>query len=185
MSFRPLTAPIDYIVLAGRRSPGLATIEGASTPREFDERRAFGMGFSLLRFRGVKLARFKVLLRLITVDHWDDWHVWKEVVARPEIAADPRRPTRPRAPPMEIEHPILADMGIGSVVVENVAQPIQTADGEWTIEIAMIEYREPVRQLEQPSGTVDKPEIDPVEAEIARNDAIIAALSNPRGRSSR
>lgn len=180
MTFRPLTSPVDWIVLAGRRSPGLATIEGASTPRNFDERRGFGTGFATLRFRGVGLARFKVLLRLVSEQDWDDWHAWKGLVERPSVESDPRRPRRPQAPPMDIEHPILADLGISSAVVEDVVQPIQTGDGEWTVEIKFIEYRQPVRQLEETQGA-RAGQSDNVENQIERNSRLIAELSNPQG----
>lgn len=183
MTFRPLTDPVDYIVLAGLRSPGIATIEGAETPRNFDERRGFGVSFASLRFRGVSLARFKVLLRLYTEKHWDDWHEWKSIVARPSSESNPRRGPIQRltAPPMEIEHPILSDLGITSVVVENVVQPTQTDDGEWTIEIRCIEYRAPVIALETTEGAADRTENDNVERQIAANSRLIEQLSNPRG----
>lgn len=192
MTFNPLTTPVDHIVLAGRRSPGLATIEGAGTPRDFEERRGFGISFGRLRFRGVKLARFKVLLVLVTEQHWADWHEWKGLVARPEIESDPRRQstTFPRltAPPMDIEHPILADMGITSCVVEDALQPVQTGDGEWTIEIRCIEYRAPIVALEATQGSraveltkamgVDA---DNIQNQIGAYDREIAELENPRG----
>jgi hypothetical protein len=189
MSFLPLTQPIDYIVLAGRRSPGLATIEGVDTPRNFQERRGFGISFATLRFRGVSLAKFKVLLRLYSEQDWSDWHEWKSVVARPTIEANPRRTAtvmpRLTAPPMTIEHPILADLEITDVVVENVLQPVQTGDGEWTIEIRFIEYHAPIVALEQTQGALSRAGSDNAENAIAANSREIALLeaelSNPRG----
>ncbi|AKF06082.1 hypothetical protein [Sandaracinus amylolyticus] len=185
MTFRPLTEPIDYIVLAGRRSPGIATIEGADTPRDFDERRGFGVSFARLRFRGVKLARFKVLIELVTEQDWDDWHTWKDLVARPEIESDPRRQSssifpRLTAPPLDIEHPILADLGITAVVIENALQPVQTDPGKWAIEIRCIEYRAPIVALEQTQGARDR-QGDNIESQIELNSRTIAELSNPAG----
>lgn len=72
MTFRPLTEPRDFIILGGRRSPGLAEIQGAATPRNFDQRRGHGVSGATLRFRGTALADFKVLIRLLTDQHWTD-----------------------------------------------------------------------------------------------------------------
>lgn len=191
MTFRPLTEPIDYIVLAGRRSPGIATIEGAATPRDFQERRGFGISFAMLRFRGVRLARFKVLLRLVTDEDWDGWHEWKDLVARPELESNPRRATPPgafprlTAPPMDIEHPILADLGVTSAVVEDQLQPVQSADGEWVIEIRFIEYRAPVIALERTEGAQARSG-DNIENAIEANERAIALedMASPAGRAS-
>ena len=192
MAFQPLTSPVDYIVLANRRSPGLATIEGLETPRNFVERRGFGTSFASLRFRGVSLSRFKVMLRLYTDQDWADWDAWKSLVRRPVQATGERGVGRRLAPALTIEHPILADFEITDVVVENVIQPVQTADGEWTIEIRFIEYHEPVVALEQPRSNQNGPRqpYDPAEATIAAQSAEIARLeaeyelSSPRGRAS-
>jgi hypothetical protein len=48
----------------------------------------------------------------------------------------------------DIWHPILEDLGIVKVVVEDVSQPRQVADGEWNIEIKFIEFRRPRPTLE-------------------------------------
>lgn len=168
MTFRPLTEPRDFIILGGRRSPGLAEIQGAATPRNFDQRRGHGVSGATLRFRGTALADFKVLIRLLTDQHWTDWHAWKDVVARPGgESADARRL---RAPALDIEHPMLEDLGIRSVVVKDVLQPVQTADGEWTIEIRFLEYRPPVRTLERTEGSRARPPQpeDPVQRTIGR-----------------
>lgn len=186
MTFNPLTAPVDYIVLAGRRSPGLATIEGADTPRNFVERRGFGISFGTLRFRGVGLAHFKVLLRLVSEEDFEAWHDWKSLVARPTSESNPRRKgvsaimPRLHAPPMDIEHPILADLDITSAVVENVLQPVQTGDGEWTIEIHFGEYRARVIALEETQGSVAR-QSDNIENAIDANSRTIAELEGAGG----
>lgn len=186
MSFEPLTSPVDHIVLAGRRSPGLAEVVDADTPRNFQERRGFGISFATLRFRGVSLAHFKVLLRLYTEQDWDDWHAWKDLVRRPTLESNPRRQAVPglgprlTSPPMTIEHPILADLEITDVVVENLVQPVQTRDGEWTIEIRFIEYRAPIVVLEQTQGAVAR-DADNQETVIAAQSRTIAELEAAGG----
>ena len=39
MTFQPLTTPVDYVLLAGERSPGLAEVTGADSVRELQERK--------------------------------------------------------------------------------------------------------------------------------------------------
>lgn len=80
---------------------------------------------------------------------------------------------RPRA--LDIWHPILEDWGVRSVVVENVLQPKQTGDGEWTIEVRLIEYRVPVFALARPEGSQAAPQ-DRFEALIQQADAENQAL---------
>jgi hypothetical protein len=149
VTFNPISAPIDYVVLAGRRSPGLAELQGFGTPRRWDERRGYGNSGGTLIYRGVALARGKLLLRLISDQDFEDWAAWSELVQR--------APLGERARALDISHPILEDLGIRSVVVEDVKQPTQTADGEWTIEIPLIEYRPPQRALSRPDGSEDRP----------------------------
>jgi hypothetical protein len=149
MSFDPLRSPIDYVVLAGRRSPGLAELQGFSSPRRWDERRGYALSGGTLVFRGIGLSRGKLLLRLLSEQDFEDWRAWSEIVQRPPLGE--------RARSLEIQHPILEDLGIRAVVVEDVKQPAQTADGEWTVEIALIEWRRPQLALSRPDSSEDRP----------------------------
>jgi hypothetical protein len=146
--WNPITEPVDYVLLADQRSPGLAELQKASSPRRWDERRGYGLSGARVVYRGIALSHFTLLLRLYTVEDWDAWHEWKALVQR---APDQ---TRPRA--LDFSHPITDELGIRSVVVENVLQPVQTADGEWTIEIGLIEYRTPTPALLRPDGSVTR-----------------------------
>jgi len=152
MTFNPLSEPVDYILLANRRSPGLATIAGADTPRRWDERRGIALSGSRVVYRGLELSKPIVRLVLLTEDDWAAWHEWKPLVERP--------PRGERARAKDIWHPILEDQGVTAVNVQDVLQPMQTADGEWTIEIRFIEHREPVRinELIAGSETVEEPD---------------------------
>ena len=42
MAFDPIASPVDYIVLAEQRSPGVATVRGAASMREWIERGGYG-----------------------------------------------------------------------------------------------------------------------------------------------
>jgi hypothetical protein len=140
----PLTNPIDYILLAGERSPGIADVEGAATPRKWDSAQGYGMSGAVARYTGDELSEFSVKLRLYSDDDWLRWDFWKPLVAKAPIG------TRPKA--LDIWHPFLEELGIKSVVVKNWKQPIQSADGEWTIEIVFLQYRKPRAQSSKPDG---------------------------------
>lgn len=171
MSWNPLSAPVDYVLLGGQRSPGLATIDGASSPRQWDERRGRGTTGATVVFQGIKLAKFTLSIRLITVEDWDAWDSWRQVVQRPPSGQ------RPRA--LDIDHPITEMLGIRSVVVEDVGQPKQTGDGEWTIEIKLIEFRPPTPAIARPEASVDQPNAptDPVDQVIERLTAQLQELA--------
>ncbi len=149
MTFQPLTSPVDKVILAGRESPGIAEIQGFSSPRRWDERRGYGLSGATVVFRGLALGRGKLILRLITEQDWEDWQAWAPLVQRP--------PSGERARALDISHPILEDLGIRSVVVEDVKQPTPSGEtGEYVIEIALIEYRRPEVALARPDGSDDR-----------------------------
>jgi len=164
VTFQPLTEAIDYVLLAGRRSPGIAEIVDASSPRRWDERRGYALSGATLIFRGVGLARWKLVLRLYTDQDWEDWHSWRELVQRPPLGE--------RARHLEIVHPILEDLGVSACAVAELKQPTQGEAGEWIIEIAMIEYRVPTIALSEPEGAQDRP-TDPVDRTIEALSGIV------------
>lgn len=170
MPFDPTTSPVDYVILAGQRSPGIANLDGASSPRQWDERRAYGQSGASLVYRGLKPAKFTLALLLISAEDWAAWDAWRPVVQRPPTG------TRPRA--LDIEHPITEMLGIRSVVVEDVLQPRQTGNGEWTIEIKLLEFRPPTTTVTRPQASADRaPVTDPVDAVIERLAAQVQELA--------
>lgn len=167
MAFDPITHPQDYIVLAGLRSPGIAEIVGASSPREWDERKGYGLSGSFSVFKGRRLARFAVRLRFYTEQDWLLWASWKQLVDKvpTKRGGSSDGSTNFDTGVLQIDHPILADLGIRAAAVEEVRQPEQTDHGEWTVEIKFIEFRHPVVTLAKPEGAKATP-VDPYEQKI-------------------
>jgi len=168
MTFNPELAPVDYILLANRRSPGLAVVNAASSPRKWDERKGYALSGARVIFRGIGLARPIVTLRFLSSQDWLDWHAWRDLVQRPPLGV--------RARALDIWHPILEDLGIVSVVVEDVLQPKQVADGEWNVDIKFIEYRRPVFTLES-IGSSQERSTDPVDRYIEALTSQVQALA--------
>ena len=163
MTFNPITEPIDYILLSGKRSPGLAVINNANTPRRWDERRGYALSGSRVVFRGIGLSRPIVTLTLVSEQDFLDWAEWRLLVQRPPVGE--------RRSAQDIWHPILEDLGVRSVVVEDVLQPKQSDNGVWTIDIKFIEFRRPVFTLE-PIG--DSAAAEP----LSRNQKVISNLNS-------
>jgi len=167
MTWNPFVNPIDFVLFAGKRTPGLADVVGPSSPREWEERRGYGLSGARLRFLGLKLSHFSVKLRLYTAQDWTDWQKFRPIVAKPPLGK------RPKA--IDIAHPILVDIGIRAVVIEDVGGAEQTDDGEWSIEIKLIEWRKLKPSLSTPDGATATP-VDPIEQKIAENTKTIAQL---------
>lgn len=169
MSFwNPIAEPQDYVDFAGIASPGIADVIGSSSPRSWDERDSYAVAGAFLVYHGKKLSHFSVKLRLYTVDDWNGW--W---ALEPVLSKLPRRGVAAKA--IDVTHPLLAANKIRAAVVEDIMQPEQTNDGEWTIEIKMIEFRAPVIAAVKADGAKATP-ADPEDAQLqSLNDQDTAA----------
>ena len=170
MTFNPELAPIDFIILSNEISPGLAVVSGASSPRRWDIRKGYALSGARPVFRGVDVAKPIVTFRLLSFEDWNEWHEWRAKVGLQ------RPPLGERARAKDIWHPILEDLGIVSVVVEDVAQPVQVADGEWNIVVKFIEYRRPVFTLEAIGSSEEREELSDNEQAIVDRLTRVQAL---------
>jgi hypothetical protein len=152
----------DYILLAGQQSPGLVEVVGASSPREWDKRKGYGVSGAYSVFIGQDLSEFAVRLRFSTALHWAEWATWKKLVDK---LPKKRFGSGKDSGMLDIWHPVLEDVGIKAVGVADRKAPEQTADGEWTIEIKFIEFRRPKLSLAKPEGAAATP-VDPVDEKI-------------------
>lgn len=163
MPFNPIDDPIDYILLANRKSPGIADVTGAAGSRRIDIRKGFALSGARAVFKGIELAEFKVTLKLVSREDWQAWHDWKSLVQRP--------PAGVRARAQDIWHPILEDLQITQALLKKEAQPVQVDDGVWTIELGFVEYRRPVRVVEVTEGSEETP------APLTQNQRAIVQLT--------
>lgn len=137
-NWNPIDISINFALLAGVRTPGLLEVIGASRPRQYDilVPHAFNGGF--LHYRGVRLAHFTLAIHLYSPKDWDDWAEFRATALIDPTIAKPRH--------MDIIHPILAQVGIYRLVVEEINAPTQVDDGEWVINLQCIESRQNVNQ---------------------------------------
>jgi hypothetical protein len=171
MTWDPIRNPVDYILLNDKKSPGIAEVIGAGSPRKLKKLEGYAFSGGFVLFRGNQLAEFSVDLRLYTEQDWADWYAWKPLVDRVPVGE--------KAKALSIWHPHLEDLKIAGVLVSDVSQPKQTGDGEWTITIKFCEWRQPKRELGKPDAA--KPVVlDPVEQKIEALTNQYNALAGPR-----
>jgi hypothetical protein len=159
MAWNPYDDPVNYALCAGRKTPGLLDVAGAGSPRKWEERQGYGLTGATLVYLGLGLSPFELKIRLYSVEDWNDWHAWKDVVQKPPVNRVPRA--------IDIIHPLLAEVKIKAIVVLDVSQPEQTGDGEWTITIKCQAYRRPKITLAKPEG-----------AAATKNDPVDEAITN-------
>jgi hypothetical protein len=158
-AYDPYVTPVDYILLAGQRSPGIAVVSGASDARKWDVREGYGLSGGITVFRGRQIAKFTVTLKLVTAQDWVDWAAFQPLVARPPYGTKPKS--------MSIWHPWLALLDISSVGVEEVSQPEEDGDtGAYIVTIKFLETREPKFALAKPEAAVTNKSTDPYDQQI-------------------
>lgn len=162
--WNPLDEPRDIAFVEGVPTPGYCEVTGASSPRKWDEADGYGFSGGLLIFHGLPLCKFSLKLTLYDTDDWNDWHAFRPLVMRPP------KLVRPRA--LAIDHPQLAELGVASMVVADVAQATQIDHGVWLIEIPCIEWRQlTAAGVSKPEGT-EPAEQSETQKEIERVTAL-------------
>lgn len=160
----------DYVLLGGFKSAGLADVAGASSPRKWEQRPGYGLSGASTVFLGVLLSEFSIKFRLYgdPAVPDPDWVAWNAFEAAVLMKPPPNR--FPRA--LDIWHPVLERLKIKAVGVTDVGQPVQTDDGEWTIEVKFIQYKRPRLTMAKPDGSqANKP--DPFQQTEAALDQVI------------
>lgn len=179
MSLDPIAEPVDHIVLGGQRSPGTATIQGAELVRRLRERRAFGVAGATVVDQGAQLCHFEVVLKFTTSADFRAWDAFKALLVRPA-----QRSTQG----VDIEHPLLEDLEIRSVLPEGRSQFVQDDNGGQSVTLKFCEFRRPVPVLAVPDTTVahrppnGSPEQD-IENLTAEFDRAVDPESYPAGAS--
>lgn len=168
MTWDPITNPVDYFLLVNKKSPGIAEIVGANSPRKWDEQQSFGWSGATLRFAGLGLAKFEAKVRLYTKAEWADWKEnFEPILLRPPTGKKPKA--------LLIWHPFLVDKQIFMVVVADVIGPTQIESGVWEHTIQFVQYRERRFQLAKPDAAKDTPK-DPIDQVIDNKRAIAEDL---------
>jgi hypothetical protein len=137
-----------YIVLGPMRSPGVATVKGLDSPREWDIRPAYGYSGATVVYKGAGLSKFTVEIDLWLPEHFLAWNLFAPILAPPKPGL--------LGMALGIKHPIIngPPHGITEVVVTDVSQPVQSDTGKWTYTIAFLQYRKPLPTLSRPIAAI-------------------------------
>jgi hypothetical protein len=157
MTWNPIEQPVDECWLGGYATPGICEVVGASSPRKWDEQAGYAMSGAILIYRGTGLAHFSLNLKLYTLEHWNTWDLIKPILMRPPVGK--------RANALDVVHPVLNEVGISQLVIEDVGAPEQVEDGVWSISIKCIEWRRYGLGVSKPDGSEATP-ADPRDVEI-------------------
>jgi hypothetical protein len=168
----------DYIVLAGKRSPGRATVRGASSPRKWDEQAGYAQTGATLIYTGKALAKIEVDIYLWIESQFAEWTRFAQATL-----IDPKPVLTPSS--LSIQHPMVnrEPLYISQVVVDDVTQWEQDDSGGFQCTIKLHEFRprKPalVKPREGPPGSPVVVTPNPRLAVLAANQAQIARLGGP------
>jgi hypothetical protein len=159
--------PQDYIVLKGKKSPGIAEISDAKATYDYHVKEApFATGAKML-FRKRELSKFSVRLHLLTREDLAALDVWRPII---DAVPDAQR----LANALSISHPQLSALGITECVVLSVSQLEPDTFGGFYLTIQLVEFKGYPRPSE---AKVEAPKpvapTDPVDAEIITQTAVL------------
>ena len=173
-TFDPFYTPVNYILLNGQKSPGVAKVSGATDKRKWDVQIGYYTTGAITIYRGREISRFTVSLILTSAQDWIEWAKWRKLVARPPNGTFIRTA-------MTIEHPWLKMLDIREVNVEEVGQPEELDDtGAYSIAIKFLEFRLPTPAFAKPEAAKTQESDDPETRRIAGLTALNLALSAQR-----
>jgi hypothetical protein len=161
MGYNPHDLPVDFVLLRGVSTPGIASIEKAAREIKVDEVAGYGASGAVTVVHGRKLAHFDIVVTLTTPADWNEWDSFKEVVLT--------MPTGPNAKALDVWHPWLVMLDVRACVVSAVSQPEDDGTGAFRIRVSCVEFRRPKQQLAVPASAEQKPAAqDPVEIYIGK-----------------
>jgi hypothetical protein len=161
LDWNPITAPQDYIELAGQKSPGIAEVSISGAEFDWTVRRPRGLYGAVYIFYGMDPLKFEVRITLLDQRDWKDWHThFRPLVWRPA-----RSLARGKDLALGIKHPLLDEFDINACIVLGVELLDATDDGTWQWKIRFQEYRGLNIALQKPDAVKATP-VDPVDLQI-------------------
>lgn len=166
----PKNPDINTVFLASVPTPGLAIVEGSSgSPRKWQELGGYALSGATIKFTGLGLAKFDILLKLYDAADWAAWNA-------PKFQAALKPPSQTDQRALTVAHPYLKAVGISQCVIEDISLPRTDEYGVTSIILSCREYRKPrpIKFL-SPVQSAKVTPTDPVNAEMDANRALIAA----------
>ena len=136
----------NYIVLAGVPSPGVCIVQGLTNPRKLQINDGYALSNATVVYLGDSLPKFSVTLQMTSALDLREWKRFAKLLATPPLG------TRPNA--LKIEHPLIEECGIKSVLVEDRTQLTPSPTGLWTVKIDFVKWQKPAPALGRPNGAI-------------------------------
>ncbi len=142
----PIQIPAIYeqLVVAGELSPGVCEVSGFARSWDWDVKKAKGSSGASATLQGEALAKGKVKFLLWEPEHFDQWATFRELLVRGQ--------QQKKIEALDVLHPVLTDLGIFSLVVEDIGQLTKGSRGLYSITVSFLEYRPPKAAGGSPSG---------------------------------
>src|SRR5215472_1442496 len=129
--------PWDIVLLGVNRvpNPGLARVHAWKRAHEWDIKKGKGAQGGTITYVGRPPAKGTITYQLWTAAHFFQWEQYRALFLYD--------PTKQTFQAVAIDHPSLADIGVKSVVVENISNIVHEGDGLFSLEVDFIEYFPP------------------------------------------
>jgi hypothetical protein len=170
----------EYVMIGGDRSPGKATIRGASSPRGWDERKGYALSGATLVPSGNPLGEFEILF-----EFWDEtqiplWYSFASKYFDESVRLVPGT-LKPKA--LGIEHPILSapPLRITEAVVLDATQLDMDETGLWSCTVKFKRYRKALPALSPPDASIPAAQKPAPTAQDAAEREIQEKLATFRG----
>lgn len=171
----PIESPslYNYFLLAGVRSPGLATLDsGGERAQKWEDQQAPGFSGKVTIFRGEEISKVSYTLTLWSVEHFN---------ALDTYLATLRAGTKKRPPRVyDLVDPAISHNEIKSVAVASIGPLKKAAPGKWEVKFEFTEYRKlkaaggaikPATTQQQKDNEKDAQTVKALQTELAAMDA--------------
>jgi hypothetical protein len=133
----PVSNPESWFVvtIAGVASPGICLVTGFKRSAEWDVKKGKGTVGATITYVSKPPAKGSIEFQAWLPRHWDDWDDFL-----PLFQYDP---TKKAVQAVDIFHPALADVGIVSVVTEDIGAWEHKGQGLYSRTVSFLEYAPP------------------------------------------
>lgn len=160
-------------------SPGVATITRAGRKMKIDKKEGYGTDGGRLVMTGTAIQDIQVEIRVWEDQHWIEWKIFYQLLTLPILLA-----AIPGAPvfSLSIDHPVLRELGIRNVVLEDPGFWSPGETGDWTRTLSFVLKQTPIPRLAAPkegppaTATLVEPPQTATQKMNAAKDARNAAL---------
>lgn len=159
----PTSPELNYVVVNGVTSPGLATLTGVRRPYKWEEQQLWGRGGAVTLFRGPAICHFTLTITLFRREHFALWALFCKALGPP---------TKLKPFVGQMAHPLLSAADIKAVGIESLGQPERQPNGRWIATIPCIEYRAPEPALVTPRGAIPAVVTKPIPPKTAADIAL-------------